>query len=162
MCGLCGYVGLPELVPPPQVGRAMSQTLAHRGPDGAGELEIASSAGPELAGWLGHRRLRIIDLTDAAHQPMPSDDKAVALVYNGEVYNFRELRRELSAAGIPLPLHRRHRGGPARLRGMGGGIRPPARRDVRAGRLGRPLGRLLLARDRTGKKPLFYASRTDG
>ncbi|MDX6583434.1 MAG: hypothetical protein QOI10_2618 [Solirubrobacterales bacterium] len=158
MCGLCGYVGRPELIPPPEAGRAMNALLVHRGPDGDGELEIAATGGQPLAGWLGHRRLRIIDLSEDAHQPMQSDDGNSALVYNGEVYNFRELRRELEGRG-------------ARFRSSGDtevilrayeewgeefvsridGMFALAIWDARE-------GRLLLARDRTGKKPLYYAA----
>src|SRR4051794_20877138 len=76
----------------------MRDTLTHRGPDGVGELALAA---PELGlhGWLGHRRLRVIDVTDSADQPMVGAGGQVALTYNGEVYNFRELRRELEGRG---------------------------------------------------------------
>jgi asparagine synthase (glutamine-hydrolysing) len=77
----------------------MTDSLAHRGPDGEGGVEIRSLTSPNVSGWLGHRRLRILDLSDEAHQPMLSDDGSVALVYNGETYNFRELRRELLGLG---------------------------------------------------------------
>ena len=70
----------------------MRDALAHRGPDGKG-LYLDGALG------LGHRRLSIIDLSEAASQPMLSPDGRVALVYNGEIYNFRELRRELEKAG---------------------------------------------------------------
>src|SRR5256714_10578274 len=74
----------------------MRETLTHRGPDGTGELALDAEG---MHGWLGHRRLRVIDVTEAAHQPMLGADGRVALSYNGEVYNFRELRRELEQRG---------------------------------------------------------------
>jgi asparagine synthase (glutamine-hydrolysing) len=91
MCGLCGIV---QLGRPPDVKTtaAMAAALDHRGPDGDG-----SWSGDGVA--LGFRRLAIIDLSDAAMQPFASDDDALRLVHNGEVYNYRELRRELEAQG---------------------------------------------------------------
>lgn len=87
MCGIAGAIGHRDAA---QLVRAMSDALVHRGPDGAGVwVEDDGSVA------LGHRRLAIIDLTDRASQPMCSADGRFVLVYNGEVYNFRELRREL-------------------------------------------------------------------
>lgn len=159
MCGFCGYVGRPELIPPPSVGREMNALLTHRGPDGEGELEISSRGPSALGGWLGHRRLRIIDLTQEAHQPMQSDDGAVALVYNGEIYNFRELRQELGARGMrfrstgdtEVVLRAYEVWGEDFVRRLDG-MFALAIWDSRR-------GRLVMARDRTGKKPLFYAER---
>ena len=157
MCGLCGYVGRHELIPSPQVGRAMNALLTHRGPDGDGEHEIAAADGQPLGGWLGFRRLRIIDLSEVADQPMLSDDGKVALVYNGEVYNFRELRSELEAQGTrfrssgdsEVVLRAYERWGEDFVRRIDG-MFALAIWDGRE-------GRVVLARDRTGKKPLFYA-----
>jgi asparagine synthase (glutamine-hydrolysing) len=133
----------------------MREALVHRGPDGFGELVI-SAPRYGLHGWLGHQRLKVIDVSESAHQPMVGRDTAVALTYNGEVYNFRELRRELAARGhhftssgdTEVVLRAYEEWGDAfveRLDGM----------FALAVWDGRP-GRLLLARDRTGKKPLFY------
>ena len=66
--------------------------LAHRGPDGRGLWSDGEA-------WLGHRRLKIIDLSDAGTQPMPNEDGTVVAVFNGEIYNFPELRAELQAKG---------------------------------------------------------------
>src|SRR5687768_9468426 len=90
MCGISGYAGsfAPELL------RAANGLLAHRGPDDSGEY-VDRAAGIGLA----HRRLSIIDLSPLGHQPMMSEDETVVLVYNGEIYNFRELREELEARG---------------------------------------------------------------
>src|SRR5580765_8256455 len=91
MCGLCGVVALGR---PPEIEtvRAMASALDHRGPDGEGEFSDEGVA-------FGFRRLAIIDLSDAAMQPFASDDGALRLVYNGEIYNYVELRRELQGRG---------------------------------------------------------------
>src|ERR671929_1763713 len=91
MCGICGIVALER---PPEVDtvEAMARELDHRGPDGPGSFAAEGVA-------LGFRRLAIIDLSDAGDQPFASEDGALRLVHNGEVYNYRELRRELEAHG---------------------------------------------------------------
>lgn len=159
MCGICGWVAPNDRRPPPDELRDMCDVLRHRGPDGRGEWTSSPETG-RLATGLGHRRLRIIDLTPAAAQPMASRDGQIVLTYNGEVYNFRELRAELAAAGA-----RFHSSGDTEvvLRAYEAwGVDAIARLDgmfalaIWDGRL----ERLLLARDRTGKKPLFYW--TDG
>ena len=91
MCGICGVVALGRPAEAETV-RAMSATLAHRGPNGSGEF-----AAPGVA--LGHRRLSIIDLSHAGDQPFASADGALQLIHNGEIYNYRELRHELEAKG---------------------------------------------------------------
>jgi asparagine synthase (glutamine-hydrolysing) len=127
----------------------MTTAIAHRGPDGDGFF----SDGPV---GLGHRRLAIIDLV-TGDQPMSSDDGSVILIFNGEIYNFRELRRELEARGAAFRtasdteviLHAYEAWGVdclPRLRGMFTfALWDKARR------------RLFLARDRVGIKPLVYA-----
>ncbi len=95
MCGIAGianYGGNP--VAPPAL-QAMTDAIAHRGPDGEGHW-IEEGVG------IGHRRLAIIDLSPFAHQPMMSHDNRYVLSYNGEIYNFRELRTELEAIGYPF------------------------------------------------------------
>jgi asparagine synthase (glutamine-hydrolysing) len=91
MCGICGIV---QLGRPPQVEtiRAMADSLAHRGPDSDGHFAAEGVA-------LGFRRLAIIDLSDEANQPFASADGTLQLVFNGEIYNYIELRRELEARG---------------------------------------------------------------
>jgi asparagine synthase (glutamine-hydrolysing) len=133
----------------------MRETLAHRGPDGTGELAIDA---PDLGmrGWLGHRRLRVIDVTEHAHQPMLGAIGDVALSYNGEVYNFRELRRELehrghrfaSSGDTEVVLRAYEEWGEGFVERLDG-MFAIAVWDARH-------GKLLLARDRSGKKPLFY------
>src|SRR5688572_23181492 len=93
MCGIAGifHPDVPKPVDPARV-EAMTDQLAHRGPDGSG-VWTAPGIG------LGHRRLSIIDLSDAASQPMLSADRRVALSYNGEIYNFLEIRSVLESKG---------------------------------------------------------------
>jgi len=90
MCGIAGIIGHADAYR--QVKR-MTATLAHRGPDGAG----AYWAGPNAA--LGHSRLAVMDLSASGAQPMTSRDGRWTIVLNGEIFNYRELRKEL--AGLP-------------------------------------------------------------
>jgi asparagine synthase (glutamine-hydrolysing) len=156
MCGIAGifHPDVPKPVDPARVA-AMSDVLAHRGPDGSG-IWTAPGIG------LGHRRLSIIDLSDAAAQPMLSPDGEVALSYNGEIYNFREVRAELEAKGhrfrtesdTEVILAAWRQWGPdclGRLNGMFAFALYDAAQDA-----------LFLARDRLGVKPLFYAELSDG
>lgn len=146
MCGIFGLVGI--RAPDP---RAHALRLKHRGPDGFGEY---ASAGAPV--YLGHCRLAILDLTDQGRQPMSNEDGTVWITYNGEVYNFRELQRELVARGhvfrsrsdTEAIVHAYEEWGPAcfsRLRGM-----------FALGIWDEPRRRLVLARDRLGIKPLHY------
>jgi asparagine synthase (glutamine-hydrolysing) len=93
MCGVVGLVNLDGESVSPILLKRMTDALVHRGPDGEGHW-IDGNVG------LGHRRLSIIDLSPAGHQPMISADKRYVLSYNGEVYNYRELRIELEAEGV--------------------------------------------------------------
>ena len=127
----------------------MTDAIAHRGPDGEGWF-IDGPFG------LGHRRLAVIDRSEAAHQPMTTPDGRYVLSYNGEVYNFRELRLELEALGARFRSHGDTEvvlhalalwGGEALSRFNGMFALAFWDRDER---------RLLLARDRYGIKPLYY------
>src|SRR5512147_2752256 len=91
MCGICGIV---ELGAPPAAEAvvAMRDALAHRGPDDQGLYTAEGVA-------LGFRRLAILDLSPAGNQPFASPDGRYRLVHNGEIYNYRELRRDLESAG---------------------------------------------------------------
>jgi asparagine synthase (glutamine-hydrolysing) len=155
MCGIAGIYHLPTPKPvdPARVER-MCDAIAHRGPDGHG-VWTAPGVG------LGHRRLSIVDLAGSP-QPMASADARAMLVFNGEIYNFRELRGELQAAGAvfrtdgdsEVILAAWQRWGVdclPRLHGMFAfAIYDLDRRT------------LFLARDRLGVKPLFYAPLSDG
>lgn len=92
MCGIAGIFNLNGAPASPVALRNMTDAIAHRGPDGEGFYT------DQFVG-LGHRRLAIIDLSAAGHQPMISRDGQVVLAYNGEIYNFQELRLELEALG---------------------------------------------------------------
>ena len=92
MCGITGLIHFDKSPVSPQVLQRMTDAIAHRGPDGEGHW-IEGSIG------IGHRRLAIIDLSPAGHQPMVSANHRYLLSYNGEIYNFRELRSELEAKG---------------------------------------------------------------
>ncbi|WP_324750311.1 XrtA/PEP-CTERM system amidotransferase [Sphingomonas sp. LY54] len=155
MCGIAGifHPDVPKPVDPARV-RAMSDVLAHRGPDGSG-VWTAPGVG------LGHRRLSIIDLAGGA-QPMATPDDRVAVTYNGEIYNFREVRAELEAKGhvfrtdsdTEVILAAWREWGPdclSRFNGMFAFALYDAAADA-----------LFLARDRLGVKPLFYAELADG
>lgn len=147
MCGIAGIVD-PSAPVTPGVLRTMAAAMAHRGPDAEG-IHPADGAG------FAFRRLAVLDLTDAASQPMVSADGRYVLVYNGELYNFRDLRTELEAEGVVFrstgdtevvlrALIRWGEGAVPRFNG----IFALALWDGRT-------RRLLLARDRFGAKPLY-------
>lgn len=151
MCGIYGEISdRPAAV-------ECGGVIRHRGPDDAGE-QVFALRDPKLYVSLIFRRLSIIDLSAAGHQPMTNEDETVWIVFNGEIYNFQELREQLIAAGHRFQsktdtetiIHGYEQWGEgviARLHGMFA----LAIWDVRR-------RRLLLARDRIGKKPLFYYS----
>jgi len=130
----------------------MSSALQHRGPDAGGLCSFSSCV-------LGHRRLSILDLSDAANQPMFSADGTIAVVFNGEIYNFQELRSRLQMRGhtfrttsdteVLLALYIEEQ--EAMLEGLNGMFGFAIWDEQR--------GRLFLARDRLGKKPLYYSQR---
>jgi asparagine synthase (glutamine-hydrolysing) len=149
VCGICGTVGRADQ----RELDLMTDVMAHRGPDGRG---VRLFPGSQPAG-LGHRRLAIIDPTPAGAQPMSFGDRWW-MTYNGELYNFRELRRELEATGerfatdcdteVLLRMFAVH--GPAMLPRLNGIYALAIWDDVEK--------RLFLARDRLGVKPLYYVS----
>ncbi|NJB69507.1 asparagine synthase (glutamine-hydrolysing) [Desulfobaculum xiamenense] len=149
MCGICGTVDFSGRPVVPDVLRRMTDSLAHRGPDGRGVF----MDGPV---GLGHRRLAIIDLSPAGRQPMTTPDGRFTIVYNGEVYNFRELRAELEDFGVSfrsrsdteVVLHALAVWGPQAVERFNG-MFALALWDNRE-------GHLLLARDRYGVKPLYW------
>src|SRR6516165_4454891 len=95
MCGIVGILLAPHSDPNRLTAvEAMASRLHHRGPDGAG-VWIDRDAGVGL----GHRRLAIVDLSDAGRQPMLSHGEGVVMIFNGEVYNFADLRMQLQAIG---------------------------------------------------------------
>ena len=152
MCGIAGILGFDDAlaVDAAVVGR-MTDALRHRGPDDGG-----THVRPEHRVALGHRRLSIIDLTDAGHQPMANEDGTVWITYNGEVYNHARAACRARGARPPLQVPYRHRGDPPPLRGGGRTLRSAAPRHVRLRDLRSRRRELLLVRDRLGVKPLYY------
>lgn len=150
MCGITGFFNLNGEPASPIVLRRMTDAIAHRGPDGEGFYLDSFLA-------LGHRRLAIIDLSPAGHQPMLTPDGRYTVVYNGEVYNFQELRGELQALGhhfhsrtdTEVIVHAYQQWGEGALDRFNGmfafAIWDKERQE------------LFLARDRYGIKPLYYA-----
>ena len=144
MCGICGFnFGDKGLI------RQMCDEIKHRGPNAAGyyvDKEIS----------LGSRRLSIIDLSNAANQPIYNEDKTIAVVYNGEIFNFRELKKDLQRLGhrfysdtdTEVIAHSYEEYGISCLNHFNGfwGL---ALYDIKK-------GLLFLARDRLGVKPLYY------
>jgi asparagine synthase (glutamine-hydrolysing) len=160
MCGIAGIVGP---LAADRTALAMSEALAHRGPDDSGVRFW-----PDHRVALGHRRLSIIDLSANARNPMGNDSGDVWIVYNGEVYNFADLRRELEAEGyrfrtasdteVVLAAYERWGDDHVhRLRGMFA----YAIYDRRPGTATRSGFRLVLVRDRLGVKPLHYYRSSD-
>jgi asparagine synthase (glutamine-hydrolysing) len=162
VCGITGLVsmgapggGSDEHGAAERAVRRMNSALRHRGPDAEG---IWSRAGATL----GHRRLSIIDLSPEANQPLLNEDGAIGVVVNGEIYNFAELRSELVRLGhrfrsnsdseVVLHLYEEHGADcVSKLDGM-----------FAIGLWDSGARRLLLARDRAGKKPLFYRRMPNG
>src|SRR2546429_1398588 len=149
MCGIAGRFHPAQLAPEPSWAARASALLAHRGPDGEGHWEDERCD-------LVHRRLALIDLSPTGAQPMSNEDGAVLVVYNGEIYNYRALTAELKARGhrfrstsdTEVLVHLYEDEGErmvARLRGIFAFAIYDRRR-----------GRLFLARDRFGVKPLFF------
>lgn len=150
MCGICGYIGESKNIE----GESMLSALKHRGPDDEGTYEEQLSDGESL--WFGHRRLSILDLSSAGHQPMQSMDGRLVICYNGAIYNYEEIKHELEKRGYgfrsrsdtEVILSAWDLWGEAsleRLRGMFAFAIWDKNQRV-----------LWLARDRLGEKPLYY------
>src|SRR3954469_5382833 len=106
MCGIAGMIGRLDEPNRAALGR-MSNAMVHRGPDASGTWVSA----PDSRGWgalLGFRRLSILDLSPAGAQPMVDPLTGHVVVFNGEIYNFRDLRRRLVVEGQEAAVHRRH------------------------------------------------------
>ena len=113
---MCGIAGCYQQNDGRKLADVMTDRIAHRGPDAGG---VWSHEDERVSLHLGHRRLSIIDLSAAADQPLRKG--SLTLVYNGELYNFRELRAELQAAGVDLRHLLGHRGGARSLAALGTG-----------------------------------------
>jgi asparagine synthase (glutamine-hydrolysing) len=150
MCGICGIAGVEAEHP----AKRMVASLLHRGPDDSG-LQPLHHPVSHTPIYLGHTRLSIIDLSSAGHQPMANEDGTVWITFNGEIYNFRELRRDLerrhrwrSHTDTEVLLHLYEELGPEMVRRLNG-MFAFAIYDSR-------LPALFLARDHLGIKPLYY------
>ncbi len=153
MCGIAGLVQ-PGLHKDewPVLLKSMTRRLSHRGPDGEGYW-----LDPEAGVGFGHRRLAIIDLSDRGWQPMASRDGRFQLTFNGEIFNFRELRRELEGAGDEFLGHSDTEVMLAAI--CRWGLRETLGRtngQFAFGLWDRREARLSLVRDRLGEKPLYY------
>lgn len=158
MCGICGILGTRDsFAAGADVVEAMRDAMSHRGPDDAGSWQS-----PQGRVALGHRRLSIVDLSPAGHNPMPNEDESVWITFNGEIYNHSALRSELEAKGhvyrshtdTETILHLYEEEGERcveRLQGMFGFAIWDSRKR-----------QLFLARDRLGIKPLYYAEPPGG
>jgi len=161
MCGIFGFVGKRERAASIDLNVAL-KALHHRGPDDSGKFFSASRRNPDVACAFAHTRLSIIDLSAAGHQPMTTEDGRYTIVYNGEIYNFRDIRNELerdgdrfgSSSDTEVVLKAFARWGAEavkHLRGMFAIAIWDADRNS-----------LFLARDRLGVKPLYYTQLADG
>ncbi|KPK41439.1 MAG: hypothetical protein AMJ78_05490 [Omnitrophica WOR_2 bacterium SM23_29] len=149
MCGICGIVNINKAKVPEESIRAMTTALAHRGPDDEGIYSVPGVC-------LGHRRLSIIDLSSAGHQPLPNEDRTIWVILNGEIYNYKDLRIDLEKKGhifrsnsdTEVLVHLYEEKGQdcvKSLVGMFAFAIWDSRKEM-----------LFLARDRIGKKPLLY------
>src|SRR5262245_17201036 len=154
---MCGIVGIRNYAASPAderaIGARMRAALAHRGPDGAGLYQS-----PDRRTVLGHRRLAIVDLSEAGRQPMSNEDGTVWITFNGEIYSHQSHREPLTARGHQFRsrsdteaiLHLYEEFGPAcvsHLDGMFAFAIWDERRQL-----------LFAARDRLGKKPFYYTT----
>ena len=150
MCGIVGVLHARGAPVDAEALRRAAASIAHRGPDDEG-LFIDGPAG------LAHRRLSIIDLSAAARGPMPNEDETIWLTYNGEIYNFRELRRLLEARGHSF---RSQNDGEVLVHGWeewGEGVLERLNGIFAFGIWDSGAGELFLARDRFGAKPLYVS-----
>lgn len=157
MCGIAGFIDIRRC------GRdeagtlavAMHEAMQRRGPDGHGVWIENEKAAPTVA--LAHRRLSILDLTDAGAQPFIPKNKRGALTFNGEIYNFQELRDDLTAQGVKFKGHSDTEILAEALSRWGVAATLPRLSGMFAfGWWDRETKRLTLARDHMGKKPLYY------
>lgn len=153
MCGILGIINIENRAPvDPQLLERMAATMTHRGPDGAGVW-----VQPDGQCGLAHRRLSIVDLSEAGHQPMSTPDEKIWVTFNGEIYNYPELRKDMEARGhrfrsnsdteVILYLYREY--GERFFEYLDG--------DFGIGLWDCEQQRLILTRDRAGVKPVYYA-----
>jgi asparagine synthase (glutamine-hydrolysing) len=156
MCGIVGFLtSRAQNIPDYGVLREMRESIYHRGPDDSGEyIRPLDEKGPFI--FFGHRRLSIIDLS-GGHQPLSNEDETVWVIFNGEIYNFRELREDLEGRG-----HRFHTRSDTEViahsyEEYGEGCFRRFNGMFAIGIWDGKENRLVLARDRLGKKPIYYS-----
>lgn len=149
MCGIVGQLNLDNSPVSKIILQRMTDVIAHRGPDGEGHWIDGNIS-------FGHRRLSIIDLSPAGHQPMISSDQRYVLTYNGEIYNFRELRTELEAKGHRFRSQTDSEVALCALAEWGTDALLKFNGMFALAFWDRKKKKLLLARDRYGIKPLYY------
>ena len=150
MCGICGKINFNSEAIDEELLQKMTDVLSHRGPD-SGKIYVKGNVG------LGHRRLKIIDLSEAAAQPMTNEDNSIWIVCNGEIYNFPELKKSLEEEGhvfrskcdTEVIIHLYEEKGVECVKFLRGMFAFAIWDENKK--------RLFLARDRIGKKPLNYA-----
>lgn len=154
MCGIVGFLNLDNAPASAEIVQQMNDLVSHRGPDGEGVW----CQGPIA---LGHRRLSIIDLSSAGHQPMESKDGRYVITYNGEVYNFREIRKELESHNIQF--HSRTDSEVVLNAFRYWGIKALDRFNgmFAFAIWDKQTATLTLARDRYGIKPLYYSQKNN-
>jgi asparagine synthase (glutamine-hydrolysing) len=157
MCGLFGWISYRDGLDDAQLTRARAATrlLAHRGPDDAGEWTDGHT-------FMGHQRLSIIDLSDAAHQPFLACGGRYVFTYNGEIYNYLEVRRDLEREGYDFRSHSDTEVFLAALLKWGDKALTRVDGMFAAAMHDRQTGDHLLVRDPLGQKPLYYHLTSDG
>ncbi|MBI5851394.1 MAG: asparagine synthase (glutamine-hydrolyzing) [Planctomycetes bacterium] len=151
MCGIVGAIRIAD----GDVVRRMTRLLAHRGPDDEGFWQDGDVV-------FGHRRLSILDLSPAGHQPMQTDDGELTIVFNGEIYDFPRVREELELLGHRFRTHSDTEVLLLGYRQWGDAMLERIEGIFAFGLWDAAAGRLLLARDRSGVKPLYWHSRDGG
>lgn len=161
MCGICGKIAKPAFALSESTLRRMGETMRDRGPDDQGYHLSRDSSGSWSAA-LGHRRLSIIDLSENGRQPLSNEDGTVWVVFNGEIYNFLDIRKELEAKGhrfrtctdTEVLVHLYEEMGEKAVSRLSGMFAFAVWDQAQ--------GRLILGRDRAGEKPLFYHAGPEG
>ena len=149
MCGICGFISKRKISA--EKLAEMNNTMRHRGPDDSGEIIMQSGA---YSVGLAHRRLSILDLSKAGHQPMFSKDGLITVVFNGEIYNYNELKKEfsdykfVSTCDTEIIIAAYLKWGIKAIEKFNG--------MFAIGIYDKRIDKLFLCRDRIGKKPLYY------
>lgn len=154
MCGIAGFMNFAGEAADPARIQAMSRAIAHRGPDGDG-VWVEGPVG------LGHRRLAVLDLSSAAAQPMFSACGRYVLSYNGEIYNYKDISRELNARGVRFRSSGDTEVVLEAIAAWGEGALSRFNGMFAIACFDRHEKRMLLARDRYGIKPLYFAQHAD-